>query len=60
MPSPVRFPVVRRLLESKGYRLDRVSGSHHVFVKAGSPHVNIPVHRGQVKHVYYRQAQRAP
>lgn len=59
MPSPVRFAVVRRLLEAKGYRLDRISGSHHVFVKAGVTHVNIPVHRGQVKHVYYRQAQRA-
>jgi predicted RNA binding protein YcfA (HicA-like mRNA interferase family) len=60
MPSPVRFAVVRKLLESKGYRLDRVSGSHHVFVKPGVPHVNIPVHRNQVNDVYYRQAQKAP
>ena len=60
MPSPVRFAVVRRLLESKGYRLARLTGSHHVFVKTGMPHVNIPVHQNQVKHVYYRQAQKAP
>ena len=60
MPSPVRFAVVRKLLESKGYRLDRVSGSHHIFVKAGVPHVNVPVHRNQVKHVYFREAQAAP
>jgi hypothetical protein len=36
MPSPVRFAIVRKLLESKGYRLDRISGSHHVFVKPAS------------------------
>jgi predicted RNA binding protein YcfA (HicA-like mRNA interferase family) len=56
----VRFAVVRKLLESKGYRLDRISGSHHIFVKAAMPHVNIPVHRNLVNHAYYRQAQKAP
>jgi predicted RNA binding protein YcfA (HicA-like mRNA interferase family) len=60
MPSPVRFAVVRKLLESKGYRLARVSGSHHIFVKPGVPHVNIPVHGNQVKHGYYRRAEQAP
>jgi predicted RNA binding protein YcfA (HicA-like mRNA interferase family) len=60
MPSPVRFAEVRKLLESKGYRLDRISGSHHIFVKAGVPHVNLPVHRNMVKHAYYREAQKAP
>ena len=60
MPSPVRIAVVRKLLESKGYRLDRVSGSHHIFVKPGVPHVNIPVHANQVKYGYYRRAEEAP
>ena len=60
MPSPVRFAVVDRLLRDKGYVLHRVSGSHHVFTKAGVPHQNIPVHNGLVKHVYYRKAQEAP
>jgi predicted RNA binding protein YcfA (HicA-like mRNA interferase family) len=59
MPSPVRFAVVRKLLESKGYTLERISGSHHKFTKPGQPHLSIPVHRNQVKHAYYRLAQKA-
>jgi predicted RNA binding protein YcfA (HicA-like mRNA interferase family) len=57
MPSPVRFAVVRRLLELRGYRLAGIFGSHHIFVKPGVPHVNIPVHRNLVN---YRHAQEAP
>ena len=60
MASPVRFAVVPKLLESKGYILDRTSGSHHIFVKPGAAHVNIVVHNKQVKHVYYVKAQQAP
>lgn len=56
MPSEVRFAVLRRLLESKGWSLARVSGSHHIFEKDGeAQHLSIPVHRGKVKHVYARK-----
>jgi predicted RNA binding protein YcfA (HicA-like mRNA interferase family) len=59
MPSPVRFAVVRRLLESSGWRLDRISSSHHIFVKPGEPRpFPVPVHKGLVKHGYYRQAEK--
>ena len=60
MASTVRFAVVRKLLETKGYTLIRVRGSHHRFRKPGVASLTIPVHRGQVKHVYYVQAQEAP
>jgi len=60
MPSPVRFAVVKRLLEAKGYVLERIRGSHHVFVKPGSQNLVIPVHRGRVKPVYVREAEKAP
>lgn len=60
MPSPVRFAVVKKLLESKGYTLTDISGSHHVFRKPGARALPIPVHHNQVKHVYYRKAQKAP
>lgn len=60
MPSPVRFAVVRKLLESKGYALDRVNGSHHVFKKPGAPLLIVPVHHNQVKHGYYKKAREAP
>ncbi len=59
MPSDVRFAVVKKLLESKGYVLDHVTGSHHIFVKPGVPQQIVPVHRNQVKHVYFKKAQQA-
>jgi predicted RNA binding protein YcfA (HicA-like mRNA interferase family) len=58
MPSPVRFAIVRRMLESKGYRMDRVTGSHHVFVKPGAPSEAIPVHGGKVKPYYVRKIEK--
>jgi len=58
MPSEVRFSEVRKLLEAKGYRLARISGSHHIFVKPGCPHQSVPVHGGKVKHGYVRQIEK--
>ncbi len=58
MPSDVRFADVQRLLESYGYRLKRISGSHHIFDKPDEMPISIPVHHGKVKHVYVRQIQK--
>ena len=33
-----------RLLNNNGWMLDRISGSHHVFVKLGKRSVPVPVH----------------
>ena len=61
MASPVRFAVVRAVLEAKGYVLTRISGSHHIFTKPGQPLVvSVPVHRGMVKHAYYKKTLQAP
>ena len=43
---------------AKGYRLTRVSGSHHVFTKAGARPVPIPVHKGMVKPAYVRMVRK--
>jgi predicted RNA binding protein YcfA (HicA-like mRNA interferase family) len=40
------------MLEAKGHRLDRISGSHPVFEKPGCHHQSVPVHGGKVK-VHY-------
>ncbi|MDE2851808.1 MAG: type II toxin-antitoxin system HicA family toxin [Acidobacteriota bacterium] len=35
------------LLESRGWQLRRVRGSHHIFVKPGiAARISVPVHRG--------------
>ena len=39
-----------RLLESRGWRLKRIRGSHHICVKAGTPaRISVPVHGGVLK-----------
>ena len=58
MPGEKRFATVRKMLEAAGYRLVRVHGSHHYFVKPGEQPVSIPVHRGKVKAYYVRQVEK--
>jgi predicted RNA binding protein YcfA (HicA-like mRNA interferase family) len=58
MPSEERFAVVKKTLESHGWSLVRISGSHHVFKKPGAADVSIPVHHGKVKPFYVRQVKK--
>jgi predicted RNA binding protein YcfA (HicA-like mRNA interferase family) len=46
------------MLEARGWRLDRIRGSHHVFAKAGALPVVIPVHRGKVRYAYVRKIEK--
>jgi predicted RNA binding protein YcfA (HicA-like mRNA interferase family) len=37
-----------RLLESQGWHLIRITGSHHVYMKSGNPsRISIPIHGNQ-------------
>lgn len=58
MASEVRFAVVRKLLEDHGYTLVRISGSHHIFTRAGSEPFTIPVHRNTVKPFYVKDIKK--
>lgn len=58
MAAEVPFSEVKQRLLRAGYQLARVSGSHHIFTKAGRPLVSIPVHRGKVKAFYARQVEK--
>lgn len=58
MPGEKRFGEVRKMMEAKGYTFARISGSHHVFTKAGARSVPIPVHNGKVKPAYVRLVER--
>ena len=53
-PKEASFNDIRTLLSYEGFRLDRVTGSHHVFKGAGITFV-IPVHANRVKSVYVRR-----
>jgi predicted RNA binding protein YcfA (HicA-like mRNA interferase family) len=54
MPSPVRYAEIQRMLRKHGWVLQRISGSHHMWFKAGVGTFPIPVHKGLVKHGYYK------
>jgi predicted RNA binding protein YcfA (HicA-like mRNA interferase family) len=58
MPREEWFSVVRKLLESAGWKLVRINGLHHVFEKQGEGQFSVPVHHGKVKPWYVRQAQK--
>lgn len=58
MASEKRFSVAKKMLKEKGYRLDRISGSHYIFVKKGSQPISIPVHNGKVKPFYVKQIEK--
>ncbi len=50
-----RFTDVKRAAEHFGYKLDRINGSHHVFVAEGRHSIVIPVHNNTVKMVYVKK-----
>lgn len=53
-PEGATFNDIRTLLLQEGFRLERVTGSHHIFKKLGITFV-IPVHANRVKSVYVRR-----
>jgi predicted RNA binding protein YcfA (HicA-like mRNA interferase family) len=58
MPSSVKFIKVKKMLKEKGYSLDRINGSHHVFAKPGHDPISIPVHHNEVKYGYVRKIKK--
>jgi hypothetical protein len=55
-PQGLRFEEVKRLAMAFGFRLDRVSGSHHIFVRAGIPQLlNLQNCGGKAKAYQVRQ-----
>jgi predicted RNA binding protein YcfA (HicA-like mRNA interferase family) len=53
-PKAVRFSELQQVLEAYGWVLERVRGSHHLFVKDGGRLV-IPLRRPHVLPAYVRE-----
>jgi len=58
MASEVRFSIVKTMLEAKGYRMVRITGSHHQFEKPGQRTFPVPVHHGKVDPEYVRKIKK--
>lgn len=57
--SNVRFSEMCRLVQALGFELQRVSGSHHIFVHPALPKIiNLQEVRGQAKSYQVRQLLR--
>lgn len=57
LPPEADFGDVRKVLETHGWKLDRIRGSHHHFTKPGAnpPIITLPVHDGVVKRFYVKR-----
>jgi predicted RNA binding protein YcfA (HicA-like mRNA interferase family) len=53
-PNNATFSDIRKLLEREGFELDRVTGSHHIFIKQEITFV-VPVHNNKVKIIYVKK-----
>jgi predicted RNA binding protein YcfA (HicA-like mRNA interferase family) len=53
-PTDATFSDIRKLLEQEGFVLDRIAGSHHIFVR-DEIILPIPVHNNKVKTVYTKR-----
>ena len=53
-PRGATFEELRTFLSQEGFKLDRVTGSHHIFKRSGVTFV-IPIHHNRVKSVYVKR-----
>lgn len=53
----VNFSELRKAMELSGWTLDRVNGSHHIFVSPNGGSLSVPVHGDPIKVPYVRQAR---
>lgn len=59
MPSPVRYAIWIKLVEGAGWTFSHnTKGSHVVWKTRKNATFSVPVHKNQVKHGYYRDAQK--
>jgi predicted RNA binding protein YcfA (HicA-like mRNA interferase family) len=56
--SPVRFAVVRKMLESAGWTFRRIKGAHHAFTKPGERTMIVPVHHNKVEPEYVKEVEK--
>jgi predicted RNA binding protein YcfA (HicA-like mRNA interferase family) len=53
-PNNAKFSDIRKLLELDNFVLDRITSSHHIFIKDDIILV-IPVHNNRVKSIYVKR-----
>jgi predicted RNA binding protein YcfA (HicA-like mRNA interferase family) len=55
-PQDLRFEEAKRLAQAFGFRLDRINGSHHIFIRTAIPQlVNLQNSGGKAKAYQIKQ-----
>lgn len=58
MSSEIRFAEIRKMLERQGWRMVRITGSHHIFEKPDFSIISVPVHHGKVMPKYVHKVEK--
>lgn len=53
-PNEMRLSQISNILLHFGYKLDRIHGSHYIFVKPGSESIILPVHKNKITKHYLK------
>lgn len=53
-PHDAAFEEIKTILGNHGYKLERITGSHHIFTKPYCKSYNLPVHNGKIKKLYIK------
>jgi len=51
-PSDATIQEIQQILENHGYKLKRITGSHHIFTKPYCNSYNFPIHNNKIKKIY--------
>lgn len=57
-PKEMRIAEIENILLYFGYKLDRIKGSHHIFIKPECDTITVPSHKGKVKRVYLKDLKK--
>lgn len=58
LPISMRIDEVINIMAFLSYYVDRINGSHYVFIKKNERGISIPVSKGQVKRVYLQKIRK--
>ena len=53
-PLEMRLGEIMNILLHFGYEIDRIHGSHYIFVKPHCDTITLPVHKGKITKVYLK------
>ena len=54
-PKDITYEEIKKYLKHYGYELERINGSHHMFVGEDGDLIILPIHSNRIKYVYVKK-----